>query len=321
MIQTYRGPIDGSTMGVTMMHEHVFSLTPEINVNFPETWGDEEQRVQTAIDELNAAKANGVDTIVDLTVLNMGRFSPRIERIAKEVDVNIVGATGVYVLERLPLFFQTRGPGTISGGPEILIDYFLRDIREGIGGTSVRAGIIKCATHAAGITPDVERTLRATAVAHRETGVPITTHTHEKPNGSDQQRIFDEEGVDLRNVVIGHIDRSCDDLPYIRSLMDKGSTVGFDHFGNALTDNPTTFDERIEAISTLCKEGYADRIVVSHDYQSYCDMVTWTTSEWSYSFVVERGAPALLEAGVVESDVRKILVENPRRILEPVTPY
>ncbi|MET0828660.1 MAG: phosphotriesterase-related protein [Microbacterium sp.] len=319
-VETYRGPVDGSALGVTMMHEHIFSLTPEVNANYPETWGDEEARVRTAIDELNAAKANGVDTIVDLTVVNIGRFVPRIERIAQAVGLNIIGATGVYVRDRLPLFFQNRGPGSVHGGPEVLVEFFLRDIREGMAGTRVKAGIIKCVTHADGLTPDVERTLRASAQAHRESGVPITTHTFTPPNGSDQQRVFASEGVDLSRVVIGHIDKDLRNLDYIRSLLDKGSTVGFDQFGHASSNNPTTFEDRIRTIARLCKEGYSDRIVVSHDYQSYCDMVVWETSG-SYSLAATKGGPALLKAGVEEPQLRRILVENPRRILEGGPPY
>ena len=87
-----------------------------------------------------------------------------------------------------------------------MVDLFVREIREGIGETGVRAGILKCASDRPGITPGVERVLRAVAQAHRATGVPITTHTPTPPEpwGLEQQRIFAEEGVDLTRVVIGH---------------------------------------------------------------------------------------------------------------------
>ena len=87
-----------------------------------------------------------------------------------------------------------------------MTELFVREIREGIGDTGVRAGILKCATDRAGITPGVERVLRAVAQAHRQTGTPITTHTPTPPQpwGLEQQRILAEEGVDLTQVVIGH---------------------------------------------------------------------------------------------------------------------
>ena len=90
-------------------------------------------------------------------------------------------------------------------GPELMTEMFVRDIREGIAGTGVKAGILKCATDKPGMTPGVERILRAVAQAHKQTGVPISTHTHARTRRRlEQQEIFRQEGVDLNRVVIGH---------------------------------------------------------------------------------------------------------------------
>src|SRR4029077_8180270 len=120
--------------------------------------------------------------------------------------INIVVATGLYTFNDVPFYFRLRGPGTAFGGPEMMTEMFVRDIQEGIADTGVRAGILKCATDTPGITPGVERVLRAVAQAHRQTGTPITTHTPTPPQpwGLEQQRILADEGVDLSQVVIGH---------------------------------------------------------------------------------------------------------------------
>ena len=68
-VSTAKGSIEASQLGVTLMHEHIFVLSPEINQNYPESWGDEELRVQDAIAQLQRLKAKGVDTLVDLTVV------------------------------------------------------------------------------------------------------------------------------------------------------------------------------------------------------------------------------------------------------------
>ena len=94
-VETVRGPISTSDLGVTLMHEHVFVLSPEIMANYPEGWGDEDLREQQAVDKLNALKAAGVDTIVDPTVIGLGRYIPRIQRVAARTDLQIVVATGV----------------------------------------------------------------------------------------------------------------------------------------------------------------------------------------------------------------------------------
>ena len=209
-IETARGPVHSSALGVTLMHEHVFVLDAEIMQNYPEEWGSEDQRVEDAIVRMNELKARGVDSIVDLTVTGLGRYVPRIARIAARTQLNILVATGIYTYNELPFYFQFRGPNTIFGGPELIAEMFVRDIEKGIGETQVRAAVLKCATDAPGLTAGVERVLRATAMAHRQTGVPISTHTNaRRKNGLDQQRIFKEEGVDLTRVVIGHDPLRC----------------------------------------------------------------------------------------------------------------
>src|SRR5258705_8843658 len=101
-IATVRGPISAADLGVTLMHEHIFVLSAEILQNYPEEWGDEEQRVEDAVTKLNALKARGVDTIVDLTVIGLGRYIPRIRRVAARTGLNIVVATGIYTYNDLP---------------------------------------------------------------------------------------------------------------------------------------------------------------------------------------------------------------------------
>src|SRR5437667_2701853 len=184
-----------------------------------------------AVARMNELRSRGVDTIVDLTVIGLGRYIPRIQRIAAQTKLHMIVATGIYTYCDLPHYFQYRGPGTLLGGPELIADMFVRDIEEGIADTDVKAGILKCATDAPGLTPGVERILRATAQAHRRTGVPISTHTHARKRvGLDQQRVFREEGVDLSRVVIGHSGDTTD-LGYLEALIVNGSTIGMDRFG------------------------------------------------------------------------------------------
>ena len=189
-VNTARGPIDPSGLGVTLMHEHVFIMTTEVMQNYPEQWGDEAAREADAVERLNKLKVTGVDTIVDLTVIGLGRYIPRIARVAAATELNIVVATGVYTFNDVPFCFHYLGPGAPLGGPEIMTEMFVRDIEHGIADTGVRAAILKCATDKPGVTAGVERVLRAVAQAHRQTGVPISTHTHaETRRGLEQQRI------------------------------------------------------------------------------------------------------------------------------------
>lgn len=321
-VETIKGPIDTADMGTTLMHEHVFVLSPEIQQNFPEIW-QEEYRVEDAIKKLQGLTEIGVGSIVDPTVIGLGRYIPRIQQIAAEVDVHIIPATGVYTYNDVPFYFHFRGPDTLFGGPEPMTDMFIQDIEQGIADTGVKAAILKCATEKDGLTPGVERVLRAVAQAHRQTGVPITTHTDAHTyRGRDQQKIFQEEGVDLARVIIGHCGDSTEQ-DYLRELMDNGSTIGMDRFG---LDILLDFESRVNTVVDLCKQGYAEQMVLSHDTMCHID---WFTQEqrdtnvpnWHYKHIHEDVLPALLERGVSEDQIEQMMVRNPRQIFENVGRY
>jgi phosphotriesterase-related protein len=317
-VPTARGSeISSSSLGFTLMHEHTFTLSPEINQNYPDTLGDEEQLIAAAVHEYSALKAAGVDTLVDLTVIGLGRFIPRVKRIAEAVDLNIIVATGVYIWDALPMFFTVRAPGTMSGGPETMDDLFVRDIEEGIGNTAVRAGILKVATDKYGLTPGVERVLRATASAHRRTGVPISTHTATAENGLQQQRVFIEEGVDLARVVIGHIEHpGSESFGDIERILNNGSFIGIDRFGLPL---PGVTDElRVDLVVELCRRGYAEQIVMSQDHACFCDMIPpeWYVQmpNWRKTFLLETIIPRLLDRGVSQAQIDQMMKVNPSKV-------
>lgn len=317
-IQTVRGPVDSSQLGPTLMHEHVFVLDTEILQNYPEEWGAEDQRVADAVKRLNELKSTGVDTIVDLTVIGLGRYIPRIHAIAQKTKINIIVATGIYTYQNAPLYFHFRGPGTVLGGPEMMVDMFVHDINQGIADTGVKAGVLKCATDEPGVTKDVERILRATAQAHRQTGVPISTHTHARKRvGLEQQKIFREEGVDLSRVVIGHSGDTTD-LKYLEELTGNGSYIGMDRFG---IDTILSFEDRVNTVAEMCKRGHAGKMVLSHDAACYNHWLPerplpQMLPRWHYLHIHNDVIPALKQKGVTDEHLHTMLVENPRNIFE-----
>ena len=317
-VNTARGPIDTSDLGVTLMHEHVFIMTTEIAQNYPEAFGDESKREADAITRLNELKARGVDTIVDLTVIGLGRYIPRIARIAAATELNIVVATGLYTYNDVPMYFHYLGPGAELGGPEIMTDMFVRDIEVGIAGTRIKAAILKCATDEPGVTPGVERVLRAVAVAHRRTGVPISTHTHAATRrGLEQQKIFAEEGVDLSRVVIGHCGDTTD-LSYLEEIIAAGSYIGMDRFG---IDAYLSFEDRVDTVARMCERGHADKMVMSHDAACYFDALPEETlplalPNWHYFHIHNDVIPALKQRGVTQDQLDTMLITNPRKIFQ-----
>jgi phosphotriesterase-related protein len=322
-VETILGTVDVTELGVTLMHEHVFVLNMEVEDNYPGRWHEDEEKAR-AVATLQEASARGVRTLVDLTVIGLGRYIPRVAEVAAQVDLNIIVATGLYTFDDVPFFFRFRGPGRLVDGPELLTDLFVRDITEGIAETGVKAAILKCATDEPGVTPGVERVLRCVGRAHRLTGAPISTHTHAGTRrGVDQQRIFAEEGVDLGRVVIGHCGDSTD-LDYLKGLMDRGSYIGMDRFG---LDLVLPFEDRVDTVAKLCQQGYAERMVLSHDVACFthnldrADKERLSPNAVGYTHLLDDVIPALRARGVSEHDLQLMLVDNPREIFANTEAY
>jgi len=311
-VQTARGPVAAAGLGQVLMHEHVFVLTADVQQNYPDEWGSEDERVADAVRRLSELPANGISTIVDVTVIGQGRNIPRIKRIADQVPgLNIVVATGVYTFDAVPMFFWQRPRETMT-------EFFVRDITEGVAGTGVKAGMLKCAVDEKGLTEGVERVLRSVASAHVATGgTPITIHTHAAGrHGPAIVAVLKEEGVDFSRVVLGHSGDAVRDPDYLTAMADTGLTLGMDRFG---IDHFATFTERSDLVAEMCRRGYAGRMVLAHDTCCYID---WfgpgrldDLKDWHYLHVSQDVLPYLREHGVPDSDIDLMLVTNPARIL------
>ncbi|MFG1796462.1 phosphotriesterase [Nocardia sp. NPDC049149] len=323
-VETVHGPVEVDRLGPTLMHEHIFLLNPEYMHNYGRgSWWDEDARVNDAINRLRSLAGKGIKTIVDPTVLGLGRDIPRIQRVAAGVpELNIVVATGVYTYHDVPFVYYMRGPGLLidADGVDPMVTDFVRDLTEGIADTGVTAALLKCAVQE-DMSPGVARVCRAVARAHRETGAPITTHTNAgKQLGRPTIELFRTEGVDLTKVVIGHSGDTAD-LDYLLEIADSGAILGMDRFGFPDV-SPTA---RVNTVAALCRRGYADRMVLSHDAACFSDWLGPDALEVNarllpnlrHDYIPAIVLPALREAGVSEADITTMLVDNPRRYFTP----
>jgi phosphotriesterase-related protein len=175
---------------------------------------------------------------------------------------------------------------------------------------------LKCATDVEGMTPGVERIIRACARAHHQTGVPISAHadaSHRR--GLEQQQVLREEGVDLSRVIIGHCGDSTD-LDYLMALMDAGSHIGMDRFG---LDMYLPVPERIKTIVALIERGYVDKMVLSQDAcavtQTFSrEVLDKMLPNFRMTFLFDEVIPIMADYGITDRDIRIMMVENPKRI-------
>lgn len=320
-VQTFAGALPADQLGATLIHEHIFVGDPELELNLPHREWDPAEAVDRAVAGLHRLSELGVRTVVDLTVPGLGRDVRRVAEVAARAPVNLVASTGYYTADVLPLFFRTHGPGLLVDGPDPLVELFVRDIQEGIAGTSVRAAMLKVVTDRAGLTPDVQRVMDAAATAHHLTGVPITTHTdaHSR-SGGEQLTFFRDRGVAADRLIIGH-SGDTEDLDYLRELLDAGANLGLDRFGmeHVLTD-----DRRIATVLRLLALGYVEQLLLSQDAAFFSRITppSWRAQHaprWTMENISQRIIPQLLAGGAREADIEQMLVHNPRRLLTPST--
>ncbi len=310
-VETVRGPVALDRLGPTLMHEHVFVLDPEALLNYGHLWGssywNEDVRVADAIEKLTRLRNGGIETIVDPTAIGLGRNIARIKRINAEVDLNIVVATGVYAFLELRGFLAYRTD-------DRLVELFVREIREGIDDTGVKAAFLKCAVEHHGLIGDVPRILSLVAAAAVETDVPVMVHTNAPSRtGLLALEALTSAGVDPRRIVIAHAGDS-NDLDYLRAIADTGASLGCDRF-QIEHFNPDA--DRVRTLAALVAEGYTDRVHIGHDaacfYDFMIDNPPFADERPDYLHFSTRIVPQLIDAGVTQAQIDQMLIENPRR--------
>ena len=310
-VQTVTGPVDAQDLGVTLVHEHLRTTSEGLRSQFPHLY-DEREEARRAIAQVRRVMDLGVKTICDPACLDLDRDVRLAQEVARETGIQLVLCTGVYGSRYtfLPMALANRDV-------EHLASLFVHDIQEGIQGTAVKAAFLKCAVDEPGITEDVEKVLRAVAAAHRATGAPIMAHSHPGTRrGLEEMDLFEEEGIDPARIQIAHTGDT-DDLDYIEELLARGPYIGMDRYGLDLF-LPT--ERRNATVIELCRRGYADRMMLSHDACATLDwypeeMVSQMVPDWRMDFLWEGVLPALREGGVSEEQIDQMLRVNPQRWL------
>ena len=116
-IQTYRGAVDAGSLGITLMHEHIFVRDQELERNVPMPEWDEPEAVERAVRDLTALHGLGVGTVVDLTVMGLGRDVRVVRAVADRIPMNLIASTGIYATGALPSALRAPRPRPPRGRP------------------------------------------------------------------------------------------------------------------------------------------------------------------------------------------------------------
>ena len=321
VVNTVLGPISTDELGPTLIHEHLILAYPGWECDALAVPYDREAIAMACVEALERAKAYGLKTLVDATPIDLGRDVELDRMVSERSGINIICATGLYMEamgKHSYLSFRSQFGDTTTE----IYETFMKEITQGIGDTGIKAGVIKVATGQGEISAYEEIVLKAAARAQKETGIPIITHTESGTMGPEQAALLISEGAAPERIVIGHIGGNAN-LQYHTSVLEQGVYIAFDRLG---LDFLFPDNLRKASIIGLVGIGYADRIMLSHDYcgdHSVCwlgrpvelpDFATPVIANWSYAHVFKNIIPALKEAGVSDDKIDTLMVQNPRRL-------
>ncbi len=284
---------------ITYMHEHVtIDLSKEKN------------NIDCKLDTFDITKEEflrlkelGVTRVVDVSNVGIGRDVDYVMKIEEATGLNIYMSTGYYKEPFLPKEVEELSV-------EELAKKMIDDIKIGIDGKNKCATLIgEIGTGFEIMTELEKKVFHAAAIAQKATGVFITTHTSLGKLGHEQLDFLENLGVDLNKVILGHVALS-GNLNYIKSLLKRGAYVEFDTIGK---NNYLPDETRVDFIKILCQEGWSEKLLMSVDLTRRSHLKI--NGGIGYAYLIETFVPMLIESGVKERDLEKMLVENPKRIL------
>ncbi len=312
-VMTVLGPISADDLGVTLVHEHMVFGFPGWSADETIAPYERDAAETKCLEILKDVKAVGIQTIIDATPCDVGgRDAVLLKRLAEKSGIQIIAVTGLYHEKEggAPYFkwlqFANRDI------EKDIYELFKTELTTGIGKTGVRPGLIKVATDDPVISEYEQLIVRAAVQVSKETGVPIITHCQGDTVGPAQQDLFLKMGANPKRIMIGHQNNSADINYHLSQLKKPDFFIGFDRTGSIIGPQPE------ECVIELIKEGYADRLMISHDF-----IGNWlgrpfdlgpAGAEWYPTYIHKKLIPKMKAAGVTDAQIRTMLVDNPRRL-------
>ena len=314
-IDSVLGPMDTADLGFTLPHEHLIDSSAGVNATYGELV-DRPWALETAVKDLTQAHIEGVDTIVEVSPLDLGREVSLMKEVSERSGVQFICCTGCWL--DIPRSFWGRTP-------EFIAALWTREIESGIDGTGIKAGIIKVATSDP-ISENEELMLRSAAKTHLRTGVPVTTHTPAQSRvGEEQVRILKEEGVEPHQIYIGHINNT-PDKEYHRELARLGVWLGWDINNPFGRPHLPSWEKMTDYLKELLVEGLGANLMLSHDWNV---VITRLASPGlpnreenpdGYLWLTRKVIPRLKDSGVEQLAIAQMMKGNPRRYFEGLRP-
>ena len=336
-VMTVLGPISADAMGITLPHAHIpndcrcwrnkptepdrqhlatgqvhAGILNELRMDpFVDLHNCALDDEPLAIAELMALAGAGGRTVVDPTCRGIGRNPAALVRIAQATGMNIVMGAGYYL--------QSPHPPELAGmSADAVADQIVAETHAGVGDSGVRIGLIGEIGLSGDFTRDEEKSLRGAARAQARTELPLMVHLPAwYRHGQRFLDIVGEKGGAIAQTILCHMNPSGHDTGYQYTLAERGAFLEYDMLGmdyryaDQQVQCPSD-DDNARAVTGLIRAGFGDRLLLSHDV--FLKMMLTRYGGFGYACVLKRFVPRLRRHRDGDSDIRAMLVDNPRRV-------
>ena len=306
-MRTVLGDVAPGELGRTNVHEHLLMRSQLLR-------GEELDDLEKSAAEALTLRESGIDALVELTPIGLGRDPEGIAKISRRTGMRVVLATGIHREAHYPPEHWVHRTGA-----EELAELFVRDILEGSDGadysgprerpTTVRAGVIKVGTGYWSISPLERRVLRAAGLAHERTGAPVVCHLELGTAAREVLEALGSAGVPPEKVTLAHVDRNPDPALHAE-LAANGAYLGYDGVARPKYWPDSTV---LGCLIEVASRGGADRLLLGGDVARRSSFASYGGMP-GLAYLPKHFVPRLRKAGG-EDLARKILVENPARFL------
>lgn len=338
-VQTVCGLVEPSSLGRTLTHEHLFldfdvavcPANPEEkhmeNCSYTlENFGwikqnryshrqnlkmDQPEAMAAVMKEMGEYKKHGGGTIVENTVIGLNRNVSFLHDISVKHGINIVAGTGYYVM-------QSQKKEVLGTPVEKMVNLMTKELTVGCEDTpDIKCGIIGEIGCSWPLYDFERRAIQAAGETQASLGCPVMFHPgrhHDAPE--EIFRVYTEAGGDIKKMVMAHLDRTIHTLDALVEFASLGTFCEYDLFGNEVSHYQLHLDidmpsdaQRIARIKHLVDNGFGDKILVAHDIHTLSCLQAY--GGHGYSHIFKNVVPKMLNRGLNQEAVDRILISNP----------
>lgn len=302
-VNTVRGTIRASEMGLTLIHEHIlvhFVGAEHYNVD---RW-ERPEVVAKMLPYLQTLRTLGVRTLVECTPAYLGRDPLLLQELSEKSGIQLLTNTGYYGASN-DKYLHAHA---LTETADQLADRWVAEFEHGIDGTGIRPAFLKIGVNPGPLSELHRKLITAAARTHRRTGLTIYSHTGPYVPAFEQMDVLKQEGVDPSAFVWVHA-QGQNMVHYARAVRE-GAWVSLDGLDGS------NVGQYVDNLLLMKENRLLHRTLLSHDAGWYDPaQPNGGTIGREYTVLFRQLMPALNRKGFTKKDWKQILVDNPAQAL------